>query len=409
VSGDTTRGLAIDVRRVSKTFAIPRVRRDTVREHAFDLFRRRGVDRLRVLENVSFSVARGESVGLMGRNGSGKSTLLKLIAGIYQPDRGDVAIDGEITPILELGVGFHPELDAVDNVYLLGTVMGLSVREVRARLDGILRFAELERFARLKLQHFSSGMVARLAYAVAFNAVTDILLLDEIFAVGDAGFKARCEERYRQLLAAGHTVVLVSHDPTTIADLCSRAVLLENGEVIASGPASDVAQQYLALLASGDEGPESVPAFTVSVGPSRTDAPSAGSPIERLVAPDGAIGGTDHLSAVPMVEEPRTVTPARRNRRHTGPVPRGLVLLYHRIGLSTVDPWSVSVSPTRFTEHMEVLAREFMPTTLADMTRTADAGDALRVAVTFDDGYVDALEIAAPVLHRHGIPATFLS
>jgi ABC-type polysaccharide/polyol phosphate transport system ATPase subunit/SAM-dependent methyltransferase len=278
-------GPAIEVRGVSKAFTIPRVRRNTVREHAFDLFRRHPSDQLRVLNDVSFTIRRGESVGLMGRNGSGKSTLLKMIAGIYQPDRGEIRITGEITPILELGVGFHPDLDAIDNVYLLGTVMGLTTAEVRRRLDGILRFAEVERFARLKLHHFSSGMVARLAYAVAFNAVTDILLLDEIFAVGDAAFKAKCEARYRQLLAAGHTVVLVSHDAGTIGDLCHRAVLLEDGEVMAAGPAPLVAEQYLALLAAGGEAvPGRGTSLTLSVGATAIDTTMLMPPAAKFLA-----------------------------------------------------------------------------------------------------------------------------
>src|SRR5690606_31501290 len=134
-----------------------------------------------------------------------------------------------ITPVLELGVGWNPELDAIDNVYLIGTLLGLSLREVAAGLDEILAFAELERFARLKLKHHSTGMALRLAYAVAFKAVRDVLVLDEIFAVGDAGFRARCEQRYRELRAAGHSVLMVSHDPRTIAAFCDRALLLDRG------------------------------------------------------------------------------------------------------------------------------------------------------------------------------------
>lgn len=243
------RDIAIEVASVSKRFIIPSVRRTTVREHALDLFRSRPVDELAVLDRVSFNVRRGESVALMGRNGSGKSTLLKIVAGIFQPDEGTVSIDGDITPILELGIGFNPELDAIDNVFLLGTVMGLSNAQIRARLDGVLRFAELERFARLKLQHFSSGMAARLAYSVAFSAVREILILDEIFAVGDAAFQARCEERYRDLVAAGHTVLLVSHDVTTVADLCERAILLEGGHIIRDDRAVKVTNDYLETVA----------------------------------------------------------------------------------------------------------------------------------------------------------------
>ena len=240
--------VTIGVHKVTKTFSVPTVRRDTVREHALDFFKPRPAERLPVLEQVSFQVGRGESVGLMGRNGSGKSTLLKIIAGIYTPDRGVVEVSAPLTPVLELGVGFNGELDAVDNVFLLGTAMGMSLLEIRAVLDDIIGFAELERFARQKLQHFSSGMIARLAYAVAFTAARDVVLLDEIFAVGDAGFKHRCEERYRQLVASGRTVLLVSHDPRAIGRLCGRALLLEQGRIVQDGASELVAHAYLELL-----------------------------------------------------------------------------------------------------------------------------------------------------------------
>ena len=239
----------IEVRSVSKTFQIPSVRRQTVREHLLGLLERRQFQPLRVLDSVSFDVGRGETVGIMGRNGSGKSTLLKIVCGIYRPDAGAVTVRAAITPILELGVGWNPELDAVDNVLLIGSVMGLSLRTIRESMDEILAFAELEPFARLPLKHYSSGMSARLAYSVAFKAVRDVLVLDEIFAVGDAGFRARCEERYRQLRAQGHTVLIVSHDPRTIATFCDRAILLDRGQVLASGRARDVADQYLTMLA----------------------------------------------------------------------------------------------------------------------------------------------------------------
>src|SRR5262245_6740944 len=148
----------IDMRGITKTFRIPSVRRRTIREHALDLFRPRPVEQLEVLRGVDFAVRPGESVGVMGRNGSGKGTLLKILCGIYEADAGAVQVDGEITPILELGVGFNPELDAIDNVYLLGTVMGMSLRDVDERIDGMFAFAGLERFARMRLQHYSSGM-----------------------------------------------------------------------------------------------------------------------------------------------------------------------------------------------------------------------------------------------------------
>ena len=243
----------IEVREVSKGFDIPSVRRDTLREHVFGLLQRQTYERLQVLDSVSFAVERGETVGIMGRNGSGKSTLLKIICQIYEPDRGAVVVRAPVTPILELGVGWNPELDAIDNTLLLGTVMGMSLKEAEASIDAILAFAGLERFARLALKHYSSGMAARLAYSVAFKAVREILVLDEVFAVGDAEFKARCEARYRELSAAGYTVILVSHDPKAIATFCGRALLLEGGRILMNGSAATVAEAYLSLLGGGEE------------------------------------------------------------------------------------------------------------------------------------------------------------
>jgi ABC-2 type transport system ATP-binding protein len=240
----------IEVRGVGKSFSIPSVRRETVREHVFGLFRPRRFEELRVLEDIGFEVRKGETLGLMGRNGSGKSTLLKIVSGIYRADRGTVVVRAPVTPILELGVGWNPELDAIDNVYLLGGVMGLSLREIRASLDEILSFAGLERFANLELRHYSSGMAARLAYSVAFRAVREVLILDEIFAVGDAAFRARCFQRYRELHAAGHTVVLVSHEPYTIATFCQRAILIEGGRVAMDDRADRVSDEYLRRLST---------------------------------------------------------------------------------------------------------------------------------------------------------------
>jgi ABC-type polysaccharide/polyol phosphate transport system ATPase subunit len=238
-------GALIEVRNLSKTFHVPTVRWETMREHALGFFRPRAFRALPVLKDVSLEVRPGESVGIMGRNGSGKTTLLKLICGIYQPDSGSVAVRAPLASILELGIGWNPELDAVDNILLLATVMGMTLKEAKASVDEILAFAGIKQFANMELRYFSSGMSARLAYSVAFHAVRDILVLDEIFAVGDAGFKARCEERYRQLISDGYTVVMVSHDPVTISTFCSRALLLEGGRIMMSDTSNKVAAAYL--------------------------------------------------------------------------------------------------------------------------------------------------------------------
>ena len=238
----------IEVRDVAKAFTRPAVHRNTLREHVFSGFSRRATQRFTVLDGVSFDVRQGEALGLMGANGCGKSTLLKIICGIYIPDRGSVVRRAPITPILELGVGWNPELDAVDNIYLIGSIMGLSLAQIRSGLDEILAFAELDEFANMKLKHYSSGMASRLAYAVAFQTVQDVLILDEIFAVGDAAFRQRCEERYHQLKSQGHTIVLVSHSPDIVSRNCDRAILLDRGRVAEDGPAVQVAAAYLEHL-----------------------------------------------------------------------------------------------------------------------------------------------------------------
>jgi ABC-type polysaccharide/polyol phosphate transport system ATPase subunit len=233
---------------VHKTFRIPDVPHHTVKAHALSLFRPRRFHALPILRGVSLELAAGETLGLMGRNGSGKSTLLKILCGIYQPERGTVRRYAPITPILELGLGFNPELDAIDNMYLIGSVMGLTLAEIRAAMDAILAFAEVEAFANLKLQHYSTGMAARLAYAVAFHAVRDVLILDEVFAVGDASFRRRCEERFRTLHSAGHSIILVSHSPATIATFCQRAILLEQGRIQLADRADRVCEAYNQML-----------------------------------------------------------------------------------------------------------------------------------------------------------------
>lgn len=234
----------VEVRELAKSFWIPSAKRETVREHVLGFFHRRSFERLEVLQSVSFQVRTGETIGIMGRNGSGKSTLLKVLCGIYRADRGSLIVRAPVTPILELGLGWSPELDAIDNVVLIGTAMGMRLREARDSVDEILAFAGLERFAGLPLKHFSSGMASRLAYSVAFRAVRDILVLDEIFAVGDQAFRARCEARYRELSARGHTVILVSHDPRTISEFCDRALLLDSGRIVLDGSGAEVVAEH---------------------------------------------------------------------------------------------------------------------------------------------------------------------
>ncbi len=246
--------VALKVLEIHKSFFIPAVKLETVREHILNSFRFRKYLKdgreLKVLSGINFSVKAGETMGIMGRNASGKSTLLKIISGIYQPDRGTVECAIPITPILDLGVGWNPELDAIDNIYLLGTVMGLTLHELKTAKDEILEFAGLQEFSRLELKHYSSGMAMRLAYSVAFRAVRGLLILDEVFAVGDMEFKEKCYQRYEEIRQAGHTVLMVSHDPADVGRFCDRAILLEGGGIVQEGSGKEIAGAYVRSLST---------------------------------------------------------------------------------------------------------------------------------------------------------------
>lgn len=235
----------IEVREVTKRFRMPSEARRTIREHVLGLLRPRRYETIEVLQGVSFSLAPGETLGIMGGNGAGKSTLLKIICGLYAPTTGDVVVRGELAPILELGVGWNAELDAIDNILLVSTLMGLGLREARRSIDEVLAFAELERFANLQLKHYSTGMAARLAYSVAFHAAREVLIMDEVLAVGDHGFKTKCFERYFALVAAGYSSILVSHSPADVAASCRRALLLDAGRIILEGTGREVADAYV--------------------------------------------------------------------------------------------------------------------------------------------------------------------
>ena len=235
---------AIDVRDVRKTFRIPTNRALTLRDRLVHPFQRRGFRELPVLRGVSLSVESGEFFGVVGRNGSGKSTLLKLIASIYRADAGSIRIAGRLSPFIELGVGFHPELAAYDNVVLNGVMMGLSPREARRRFDAVIEFAELDEFRDLKLRNYSSGMRVRLAFAVMVQVDADIMLIDEVLAVGDAAFQQKCMDTFRDLQDRGKTIVLVTHSMGTVAEFCHRAVLIDNGLIEQAGGPDEVAARY---------------------------------------------------------------------------------------------------------------------------------------------------------------------
>ena len=201
----------IEVSGVSKTFRLPHERRTTLKEHVLHPFDRTTYEVQQALDDVSFTVEEGEFFGIIGPNGSGKSTLLKILAGIYRQDAGTVRVDGRLSPFIELGVGFNPELTARDNVRINGTLLGLGKRELDERFDEIFEFAGLERFVDQKLKNFSSGMQVRLAYSIAIQVEFDILLLDEVLAVGDAEFQEKCFATFDEFRERGKTIVLVTH------------------------------------------------------------------------------------------------------------------------------------------------------------------------------------------------------
>ncbi len=243
----TARPLAISVESVSKDFRLASEQRHTLKERVINPRFDREAKRFHALREVSFDVARGEFFGIVGRNGSGKSTLLKCLAGIYQADAGRIRIGGRLSTFIELGVGFNPDLAARDNVILNGIMLGLSPKEAAARVDRVIEFAELEDHVDLKLKNYSSGMQVRLAFSVLTQVDADVLLIDEVLAVGDASFQAKCFDVFRELRAAGKTIVLVTHDMPTVARFCDRAMLLNDGEMVMLGDPVTVGDAYLSL------------------------------------------------------------------------------------------------------------------------------------------------------------------
>jgi ABC-2 type transport system ATP-binding protein len=255
------RPVVIEVRGLDKSFRIPEHRIDSLKERATHPFTRVGYREHRALRNVSFDVRDGEFFGIVGRNGSGKSSLLKILAGIYRADAGRVRMAGRVAPFIELGVGFNPELTARENGVLNGVLMGLTLREARRSLDAVLEFAELEEFVDLKLKNYSSGMLVRFAFAVMVQADADVMLIDEVLAVGDAAFAQKCMDVFREKRRKGRTIVLVTHDMTTVQTLCHRALLLHDGEVRYVGEPEDTALRYYRMNFAGvvpDEGGEKV-------------------------------------------------------------------------------------------------------------------------------------------------------
>jgi ABC-2 type transport system ATP-binding protein len=235
------------VDRVDKRFEIPRERVSTLKERALHPLRRSATDALHALRSVSFAVRPGEFFGIVGRNGSGKSTLLKCLAGIYGVDSGAIYVHGRMSTFIELGVGFNPDLPARDNALLNATMLGLSPREARRRFDSVIDFAELRDFVDMKIKNYSSGMLVRLAFAVMIHVDAEILLIDEVLAVGDAAFQQKCYDEFERVRASNATVLLVTHDMSAVQRFCDRAMLLEHGRVVKVGDPEQVGNRYLDL------------------------------------------------------------------------------------------------------------------------------------------------------------------
>lgn len=236
--------IVISVKNVHKNFTLSQHKNTSLKQAAVNIVRKNNVTTQKVLDGVSFDIHKGDFFGIVGRNGSGKSTLLKLIAGVYSPLSGSIEMNGGLTPFIELGVGFNPELSGRDNVFLNGALLGYTRKQMHAMYDDIVEFAEIEEHMDKKLKNYSSGMQVRLAFSIAIKAKNDILIFDEVLAVGDEAFQKKCMDVFREYKANKQTIVLVTHSMDNVVDLCNRALMLEDGKVVAIGDVKKVAEAY---------------------------------------------------------------------------------------------------------------------------------------------------------------------
>ncbi len=249
---DAKKENAIEVKGVYKDFKLPHLKKNTLKSVFTGIFdkssKHKNYESQHALKNISFNVKKGEFFGIVGRNGSGKSTLLKILAGIYQPTNGNVKVKGKLVPFIELGVGFNPELTGRENVYLNGSLLNFSKKEIDEMYEEIVDFAELRKFMDQKLKNYSSGMQVRLAFSMAIRANADILLVDEVLAVGDADFQRKCFSYFKQLKKNKKTVVFVTHDMNAVREYCDRAILINESQVVTAGSAKEVATSYTRLF-----------------------------------------------------------------------------------------------------------------------------------------------------------------
>jgi ABC-type polysaccharide/polyol phosphate transport system ATPase subunit len=291
---------AVVAQDVTKRFRIPEEQMHTLKERALHPFRRSRYHTMDAVQDVSFAVPQGEFFGIVGRNGSGKTTLLKCLAGVLAVDTGRIYVNGRLGTFIELGVGFNPDLAARDNAILNGIMLGLTRREAEARVEAVIEFAELQGFVDLKLKNYSSGMMVRLAFAAMLQAEADILLIDEVLAVGDARFQQKCFDEFHRMRAEGRTMLFVTHDMSAVERFCDRAMLLEHGGMVMTGPPQEVGQRYYELNFA-EPGPPGAPPAEAPAAPggSLTDATPGGdgsATIQEIWVESEAGERVDHLA-----------------------------------------------------------------------------------------------------------------
>ena len=246
----TNEPFAVKVSGLHKDFRLPTERVFGLKQTIFNRLRGiKGYRNQKVLNGLNFEIKKGEFLGIVGRNGSGKSTLLKILSGIYYPSKGEVTVNGTLVPFIELGVGFNPELTGRENVYLNGALLGFSNKEMDSMYDDIWEFAELKDFQDQKLKNYSSGMQVRLAFSIAIRAKGDILVLDEVLAVGDAAFQQKCNDYFASLKENDQTIILVTHSMENVEKFCTRAIMIEGGKIVHDGDPHKVAKEYMKLFA----------------------------------------------------------------------------------------------------------------------------------------------------------------
>jgi len=371
------RAVVVEVRDLAKTFRIPHRQVSTLKERVLHPFARAEHEELAVLRGVSFDVGAGEFFGIVGRNGSGKSTLLKCLAGIYRADRGRIRAAGRLAPFIELGVGFNPDLTARDNVLINAVMMGLSPRQARARFDAIIAFAELEGFLDLKLKNYSSGMQVRLAFSTMVHTEADVLLIDEVLAVGDAAFQQKCFDVFDDLRARGRTLVLVTHDMAAVERFCHRAMLLADGRIELIGAPDEVSRAYLAR----NFGPAAAAPPPEPSEPAAADAPEE--------EPDDAL----HAARATLLD----VWVEDDDGRRVGAVAHGEPFTVHlrwesqvHVDRARFDVWIDSENPI-WVFGADARARVFAASTMgwADPPRALRAGERVHVRLRVVDAFAD--------------------